>query len=283
MSLADHVEQIKAMGFTEQQAKEALTACRNDINSALEAILSGEDFGRATTGGAQTNMANSGMFPPPSTPKLYYFDFTGRAEPIRLAFMLGQVKFEDIRISLSEWPQMKGSMPQGMVPVLEIGDKRLTQKTAIMQYAAKAANLWPQDVWLECKMAELHGCVEDVVSEVRKIRFTQDQERKNQLCDAFKATFLPEWLQRLDSLVAANGHEGFAVGGDLTVADLDLYNLLNLLDNGESTGWLPVDVRPHEGQSCWQQHTHLAAVYNRVDSIPQVKEWNDNHPVNRLQ
>lgn len=40
---------------------------------------------------------------------LTYFDFGGRAESIRLTFLLGKVEFEDIRISREEWGQLKQS------------------------------------------------------------------------------------------------------------------------------------------------------------------------------
>ncbi len=43
-----------------------------------------------------------------------------RAEPTRLAFHIGGVPFEDVRISHDAWPAMKATMPLGQVPVLEV-------------------------------------------------------------------------------------------------------------------------------------------------------------------
>lgn len=39
--------------------------------------------------------------------KLYYFPARGRAELIRLMFVAGGAKFEDIRIPMSEWASKK--------------------------------------------------------------------------------------------------------------------------------------------------------------------------------
>lgn len=41
--------------------------------------------------------------------KLTYFDGKGRGEVIRMAFVLGGVKFQDERISFQEWPALKES------------------------------------------------------------------------------------------------------------------------------------------------------------------------------
>ena len=43
---------------------------------------------------------------------LIYFDFDGgRAEPARLAMIVGGLPFEDKRISFSEWDALRDNMP----------------------------------------------------------------------------------------------------------------------------------------------------------------------------
>lgn len=39
--------------------------------------------------------------------KLYYFDMTGRAEPIRLILAAGQVPYEDCRFAREDWAKLK--------------------------------------------------------------------------------------------------------------------------------------------------------------------------------
>jgi len=42
--------------------------------------------------------------------KLYYFNSRGRAEPARLCFAAGGVKYEDVRFTGEEWQQKKQGM-----------------------------------------------------------------------------------------------------------------------------------------------------------------------------
>ena len=41
--------------------------------------------------------------------KLTYFNLRGRAETIRMLFAAADVKFEDVRITFEEWPELKPS------------------------------------------------------------------------------------------------------------------------------------------------------------------------------
>ncbi len=43
------------------------------------------------------------------TYKLYYFHFRGRAETIRLAFALGNISYEDVRLDWDQWAKEKAS------------------------------------------------------------------------------------------------------------------------------------------------------------------------------
>ena len=55
------------------------------------------------------------MASPPSL-RLIYFNFGGRAEAIRLALFVGEVEFEDVRITEEEFRQQKANTPLAASP-----------------------------------------------------------------------------------------------------------------------------------------------------------------------
>lgn len=52
--------------------------------------------------------------------RLTYFNLSGRAEATRLALSLGDVDFEDKRISFAEFPEVAPTTPFKQLPVIEV-------------------------------------------------------------------------------------------------------------------------------------------------------------------
>lgn len=93
--------------------------------------------------------------------KLYYFNITGKGEPIRLLCAYAGLELEDYRFETRDiFNEMKanGKLPFGQVPLLEVhegGDKvhYLVQSAAILKYLGKLSGLYPtNDPLLEAKI-----------------------------------------------------------------------------------------------------------------------------------
>jgi len=71
---------------------------------------------------------------------------TGRAEPIRLAFYLGGVPFEDCRISKDEFAAMRGrgELLYGQLPIMFVDEKKYTQSIALLRFGGQLAGLYPE-------------------------------------------------------------------------------------------------------------------------------------------
>lgn len=106
--------------------------------------------------------------------KLIYFNARGRAEHIRLIFAYSGIEYEDYRIPKERWPEYKKSessdrieyrnnigapliceiseTPFGMLPILEIDGKVISQSNAISRFLAQKYGLTGKDEWeaLQC-------------------------------------------------------------------------------------------------------------------------------------
>jgi glutathione S-transferase len=100
-----------------------------------------------------------------STPalKLLYFPLPGRAEVTRLVLTYGGIPFTDQHVTEKDWPDLKGKLPFGQVPVLEVDGKQLAQSAAIERYVAKLAGLHPTDPWQAAKVDEAVAFVQVLV------------------------------------------------------------------------------------------------------------------------
>jgi len=123
-----------------------------------------------------------------AVPKLTYWNFGGRAEPIRLAFFIGGVEFNDHRIAHADWPTLKPSTPFGGIPTLEVNGVTYGQSNAQLRYAGKLGGLYPADPVEALKVDELLDFVE-----VRRRR----RRRRDGWCDGGMARArwrLIEWV-----------------------------------------------------------------------------------------
>jgi glutathione S-transferase len=178
-------------------------------------------------------------------PTLVYFPSRGRAEVIRLVLAEAGLDWLEHPVGRGTPPRdgrptdlaalkASGELPFDAVPVWEEpGGLRLAQSAAIANHVARAHGLRGQGALEEALVDEWLGAVEDVRAELRKIP-AAPAEKRPALRAELASTTLPRWLGLLDRRLKSNRDgTGFAVGASLTVADLALWYLLELIrDNG---------------------------------------------------
>ena len=154
--------------------------------------------------------------------KLIYFDFDGgRAESIRLAFHIGGIDFEDVRLKFPEFREAQPSFRFHALPVLEIDGQPITQSNAQLRYVGKLAGLYPTDDLQVLYCDEAMGAVEDVGHAVGKTFGLQGDALK-QAREEFVQGRLATYIKGLDELLARGGGQFFA-DGRMTVADLKVF------------------------------------------------------------
>jgi hypothetical protein len=154
--------------------------------------------------------------------KLIYFDFDGgRAESIRLAFHIGGIDFEDVRLKFPEFREAQPSFRFHALPVLEIDGQPITQSNAHLRYVGKLAGLYPTDDLQALYCDEAMGAVEDLSHAVGKTLGLQGDALKHAR-EEFVQGRLATYIKGLDKLLARGGGQFFA-DGRMTVADLKVF------------------------------------------------------------
>lgn len=224
---------------------------------------------------------------PQDTPAitLKYFDIGGKADPIRLAFAIGGVTFEQEFVQFQDWPTVKPTTPFGQLPVMTVAEKTggtevvVAESGAQLRLAGKLSGLYPEngvqaaecDQWLD--VMETVWFLHATSSYPAKFGITQtynpeeDEEKKAAHKKAHR-----EWLaenslrqhfQWFSEQLAKNG-TGWLVGQAVTIADLKLMSLVRMYTSGIVDHIEPTVVDQFEG---------LRAHMDRVLAIPQVVDW----------
>jgi prostaglandin-H2 D-isomerase / glutathione transferase len=172
--------------------------------------------------------------------KLTYFDIHGgRAEPVRLAFYLGGIAFEDHRFTFAEFPDVRKHTPFGQVPTLEVDNVQVTQSDAILRYAGQLASLYPKDVYQALLCDEIMCVVEDAsvkLGPTMRLTGAAQKEARAALVNGS----IPVYLSWLQGQLQSQGGEYFT-DNRLTIADLKVFIDIRSLNSGR-LDHVPVDL-----------------------------------------
>jgi len=199
--------------------------------------------------------------------KLTYFNIKALAEPIRFIFAYAGVEYEDNRIERENWPAVKENYPWGQLPVLQVGDKTLSQSNTIARYLAKKYDLRGDDDWEAAKMDEYADALTDFRGEWRKHFTEQDETKKAELKKNFDEVVVPKYLSKFDKIVADNGGQ-FLVGKRVSWIDLQLAHFL--------------DFFAIQAPTLLDNYENLKKLKESVFEIPQIKAWMEKRPVTAM-
>lgn len=195
---------------------------------------------------------------------LTYFDIDGgRGDPIRLAFHIAGLAFEDKRIGFEQFAEIKPTLPFGVIPVLDVDGHAITQSNAILRYIGKHAGLYPSDPIQALYCDEAMDALEDTTHFVVQT-FGLEGEALKRAREELAAGKLSTYLSGLEKLLLRGGGEFFA-DGRLTVADLKVFVQTRALRAG-NLDYLPSDLVDRVAP---QLVSHMA----RIADDPDVKRY----------
>ncbi|XP_045176483.2 glutathione S-transferase 1-like [Mercenaria mercenaria] len=159
-----------------------------------------------------------------ATYKVSYFQGKGTGEIIRLVLVAAGEKFEDERLSRDDWLKVKQDSPTKQMPLLTVSGKVYGQSGACARYLAKKLGLFGKSPEQELLVDEAYECVMDVQREFLKIYFEKDDAKKAEIVKKVQE----ENLTRLNDYLKLRAEKSkYIVGDSMTLADLQLYNLVD--------------------------------------------------------
>ncbi|CAD7702315.1 unnamed protein product [Ostreobium quekettii] len=201
--------------------------------------------------------------------RLTYFDFMGRAEPIRLALSIGGVPFQDERLTLNDFAALKPSLPFAQLPVIDVGGESLAQAPAILRYAGKLSGLLPRDPIAAMRADEIIFAVQDAIADFGPSTAEREAARRLEMRRALAAETLPGRLEMIERRIRGRGTE-YCAGEEMTVADLSVYCFFRVMRGGDGA----LEGIPTGLVDAYEE---ICAVCGRVEAHPKVREWNDAH------
>ncbi|KAF0719929.1 Aste57867_685 [Aphanomyces stellatus] len=192
----------------------------------------------------------------------------GRAEMTRLALTIGDVPFEDERLTRDAWMALKPTVPFKQLPLLTVDGQALAQSSAISRYAGILAGLYPTDNHLDaCRVDEIVAFGEDVLMTLAPTFREADADKKKAMREELAATKLPEMFAMLEARLAG-ASKGPWFLEMMSLADLAVYTMVGMF----KSGWLdniPLDI-------C-DKYSKIMSIYEAVHTHPKVAAWNEAH------
>lgn len=140
------------------------------------------------------------MEPDPLPCSLYYFPLFGRAEAVRMLLHHAGVYFLNKEISQEDWPQVKPTMPGGVMPCYEFPDGvRMTGTCSMIRFLGKKHGYYPADTKTAYMCDMLCDDYNDRFNAIMAPYVSPPETQKAVLFKALNE-ILPPWLDRLEKL-----------------------------------------------------------------------------------
>ena len=195
-----------------------------------------------------------------------------RAEIGRIALYIGDVKFEDERISWEEFLRARdiGRLDDGtiipfrQIPCLNVDGKSINQTGGISRFCGKLSGLYPKDNEMDSALTDQ---VLDMATDISVLLTPSGSEKNEDLKKSMREELAQGALVRkisfLEELLENEKGDWF-VGNKITIADIAIWRLL---------GWLTSGIVDYIPDTLLSNFPNLKKLCLSVGSHPKIKEW----------
>ena len=203
---------------------------------------------------------------------LIYFDFPfWRAEVSRIALHIGNIEFNDLRISRDEFIRVKASgkldngiiIPFQQLPCLIIEGEALAQTAGIARYCGKLSGLYPQknDV-LALKIDQFL----DLITDITVLIFNVGRDEKPEIKKVKRKEFFKNEFTRKFTMLEKNISENstYIIKNNFNIADIALWSFVNWLTSGDIDGF-PKDFL--------KKFPKIEKVFLEINTMHEIQNW----------
>jgi len=216
-----------------------IRGCRMDLSK-----VTGKEFLSGVLAGAGALLVGQHLYKvlvkKPRQVKVTYFKMAGRAGPVRAALQLAKIKYENVFVNRESFNAMKPKLPFGQVPVFEVNGEVVSQSNAFLRYVGRFSSLYPTDPFKALKVDEVLDGISDALLVMRPSLMEKDLEKKLQLRKELISPdgALTKFMTNMQKLVESN-KGSYAAGSQMSIADLSLYTMLKMINDGGLDGIPP--------------------------------------------
>ena len=195
-----------------------------------------------------------------------------RAEIGRISLHIGEVKFEDERISREEFLRARdiGQIDDGtiipfrQIPCLIVNGKSINQTGGISRLCGKLSGLYPIENEIESALIDQ---VIDMATDINVLLTPSGSEKNEDLKKYMREELVQgELVRKISFLEELLEKEkgGWFVGNKITIADIAIWRLL---------GWLTSGMLDYIPDTLLSNFPNLKRVCSNVGNHFKVKEW----------
>ena len=206
--------------------------------------------------------------------KLYYHPVSTTSRPVLLFIQENNIPAELQVVDLMTGEHMKppysGMNPSKLVPMIEDGDFRLTESSAILKYLAEKTNspAYPRDLkararvnermdWINTQLCRdlAYGLVYPQIFPNHKR--PSDEHQKGQL--AWAQERAKGWMKVLDESLV--GKQNYLCGDQITIADYFASSFVSLAE------FIRADFSPYPNLKRWYERMKGLKTWNKVHEV----------------
>lgn len=211
--------------------------------------------------------------------KLYYFDIPGLGEIIRLACHYGQLPWEEVRLSVEQFNELKanGKLLFGQVPALEVEGKGfIFQSAAILRFVGRHAGLYPTDDYQAALCDALLDQEKDMFAGLNCSRYRDRMgfrcltpEVVREVRRTLNEEVLPRHLRFFEDFLSRSSTGWLLGGAEPTIADFVIALRVE---------WLVAPgVNDGIDSDLLAAFPGVAGLINRFRDMPQVRDYYAQH------